>query len=329
MSFAPIFLALALAACSSPSAARVEARIDRAGGEVSLADGVARGAGIVVPPGAVDAETTFTITTGEPDGVAAGFVAVGPMVTFGPEGALFATPVRITVPARSEPMVLLTRPHGTTDWARVDGAVWSAETGLVSAEVMHFSDFLPIDRDPETVSDGGVAPPPGDGGSVPPPGDAGDFCITHPRDPRCVVPPMPMPGCDAVAQDCAAGQMCVASDQESGYDWGDGRDALCIPAGTLPAGSPCVAPSDCARGTQCVFQTMYDSGEGLIWFSQETDYLPMWESFCRPVCAHGGPACATAGEICHPVQLWGFSGRDVNEAVGVCHAPPPDGPPRP
>ena len=61
--------------------------------------------------------------------------------------------------------------------------------------------------------------------------------------------------------------------------------------------------------------------------TQETDYLPMYDSFCMTVCAHGGSGCA-AGDLCHPVQLWGFSGRDVNEVVGVCAPPPPGGPPR-
>jgi hypothetical protein len=309
-SLASLFLALVLVACGSSSGSRTEALIDSRGGNVAITEGSARGAAIDVPAGAVDAPTRFEVTSrGEADGLAPGLRAIGPMVTFGPEGTVFASPVRITVPSSREPMVLLTRPHGAGTWVRVDGAVWDRETGLVSATVMHFSDFVPVERE-ETVM-----------------ADAGDLCVTHPRDPSCVEPEPVLPGCDAIAQDCAAGMMCVATDQESGYAWGEGRAAHCIAAGSLAEGSPCDAPSDCAIGTQCVFQTMYDPSESTIWYSQETDYLPMYDSSCMRVCTRDGAGCAD-GELCHPVQLWGFSGREVNETVGVCAPPPPDGPPR-
>jgi hypothetical protein len=318
-----LLLALALVACGTAAGTRTDALIDASGGSVAITDGTARGAGIDVPSGAVDEPTRFEVTSGDPaDGLAAGLHAIGPMITFGPEGAVFATPVHITLPASREPMVLLTRPHGGGAWTRVDGAVWDSETGLVSADVMHFSDFVPVERDEIMVADGGVD----DGGT--PGTDASDFCTLNPRDPSCVTTEPPMPSCNALTQDCADGQMCVATDQESGYDWGDGRPAYCIPAGTLPLGSPCDAPSDCAIGTQCVFQTMYDPTESTIWYSQETDYLPMYESFCMAVCVHDTTTGCPDGELCHPVQLWGFSGRDVNEAVGVCAPPPPGSPPR-
>jgi hypothetical protein len=319
---------LAALACSfgcdtGASAGARRALIDRSGGE--LAGLETHGARVVVPAGAVDVSTVFTIESGTADSLAPGIHAVGPMITLGPEGARFAVPVRITLPATHEPMVLLTRPHGARTWERVDGAVWDAENGVVTAEVMHFSDFVPVARDEGPGADAG-APHEGDGGA-PTERDAGDFCTMHPRDPACVVVPVPLPGCDAVAQDCPAAEMCIAADQEQGYDWGDGRDALCIAAGTSAAGSACDAPSDCAVGTQCVFSTMYDPFEGLIWFSQEPSYLPMHDSFCLPLCAHASTACP-GGEVCHPIQLWGFSGREVNEAIGVCAPPPPDSPPR-
>jgi hypothetical protein len=306
---------LLLTACGGERASsRVEAAIGRSGGEVAVHDGPARGARIIVPPGAVDAATQFMIRWGDlPGSLVPGHRAIGPMITLGPEGSLFASPVRIEVPADREPMVLLTRAHGSSTWTRVDGAVWDPTTGLIRADVLHFSDFVPVEED-EPVADGGVP-------------DGGDYCTMHPRDPGCIEPPMPLPGCDAVAQDCPDGEMCIAADAEGGYDWGDGRDARCIPAGTRPAYTRCEAPSDCAPGTQCVFSTMYDSGEGLIWFSQEEDYLPMHESFCLSLCAHA-TGCGP-GDVCHPVQLWGFSGREVNEVYGVCAPPPPDSPPRP
>jgi len=88
------------------------------------------------------------------------------------------------------------------------------------------------------------------------------------------------------------------------------------------------ATIDCGRGLQCVFATMHD--ETTIWFSQEASYLPMYDSVCLPACAieAGATACATPGDVCHPVQLWGFSGRDVNEIYGVCAPAPGPTPPR-
>lgn len=322
-SLVPVLL-FALAGCgqASPSVQR-EAVIDSTGGSLAVEGGAATGARIDVPAGAVDGATRFSIATGLPDGLSAEVRAIGPMITFGPEGSRFAVPVHIVVPSRREPMVLLTRPHGSGAWTRVDGATWDPITGLVSADVLHFSDFLPVESDPG--ADGGTEP-----------ADA-SFCETSPRDPACTSVEPPQPGCDAIAQDCAAGQRCIPTDQDSGYDWGDGRPAYCVEAGTLAAGSRCNAQSECATGTVCVFQTMYDPGEGTIWFSQEASYLPMYESICMPIC--GSPNLGMDGlpsvtgtcsgaDVCHPVQLWGFSGRHVNEDYGVCAPPPPGTPPR-
>ncbi len=305
--------ALALVACDSPRGAGASALIGPEGGEVAIVDGPMRGARVVVPAGSLESAVQFTIDSGAaPDDVAPRARAVGPMVTFGPAGLPFALPVHVFIPATTEPTTLWTRPHGGAAWSRVGGAVWDVETGLVSADVMHFSDFVPLIME----ADGGL----------PVDTDGSDYCTMYPRDPRCVPPPTVLPGCDAVEQDCATGEMCIATDQDGGYDWGEGRAARCIPAGTAPAGSACTLATDCAPGTQCVFATMQDSGDGLTWFSQEESYLPMYASFCMPLCATAGPSCADASDVCNPVQLWGFSGRQVNETYGVC-APPPGPPP--
>jgi len=310
-----LLLFVALTACSSRESTTAGALIDSSGGSLVITEGAGRGTGIEVPSGAVDEATRFEIVVGTPDRLTNGLLAVGPMITFRPEGAIFALPVRISIPATREPTVLFTRPHASATWTRVDGAVWDGETGLASASVMHFSDYVPAEREDMTIEDGGL-------------GDRDeDFCTMNPRDPSCIHTDPPLPGCDAIAQDCAAGEMCIAADQESGYGWGEGRPAYCVSAGTATLGSPCDAPSDCAVSTQCVFRTMYDPGEATIWYSQEIDYLPMYASSCMSLCTHGGTDCPT-DEVCHPIQLWGFSGRRVNEVVGVCAPPPPDEPPR-
>ena len=157
VAFLSIMASLLSLGCSETAPGGVSAPIDRAGGELIVTDGPARGARVVVPPNAVDTRTTFTIEAGEANALDAGLYALGPMVTFGPENTAFATPVQISVPARSEPMVLLTR-HGGQPWTRVDGAVWDPETQLVTAEVMHFSDFVPVARGQASEGDAGLDP---------------------------------------------------------------------------------------------------------------------------------------------------------------------------
>jgi hypothetical protein len=306
-------LAFAFAAACGSSSTHTEALIDSRGGSLQIEQGTGSGASITIPAGAVDAPTQFTVTARNGvDGLPSGMHATGAVLTFGPEGTRFALPVHITVPTSRAPMTLLTRPGAGQPWTRVEGAVWDIERNMIVADVNHFSDFVPVEGD--MVSDGGT----------PVETDAGDFCITHPRDPSCVHVDPPLPGCDPIAQDCPSGQMCIATDQESGYDWGDGRPAYCITAGAGAVGSACTAASDCMVGTQCVFQTMYD--DTMRWFSQEQAYLPMYDSICLPVCTLGGSDCPT-DLVCHPIQLWGFSGRDVNEVYGACAPPsPPIGP---
>lgn len=150
--------------------------------------------------------------------------------------------------------------------------------------------------------------------------DAGVVC-TPTRGGDASTCTVPLASCDPLAQDCARGEKCIVADQTGGYDWGAGRPAQCVPASAGVRDALCTQPSDCGPGLQCVFSTMHDTTT--YWFSMEASYLPDYASRCLPVCALADRStCPLATDACHPVQLWGFSGRDVNETYGVCHAPP-------
>src|SRR6185295_11710157 len=97
------------------------------------------------------------------------------------------------------PMVVLTRPHGETIWSRVDGAVWDAERHVVVADVMHFSDFVPVERDTTSTDDASTRADAG----PPIERDGGIDC----SDPRFSEYPVCLHGyeCDLFTGGCAAG----------------------------------------------------------------------------------------------------------------------------
>lgn len=79
------------------------------GGSVTTGDGTT----VAVPLGAVDADTTITITASDtpaPKG------AVSPVISFGPDGLVFAHPVTVTIPLASAAGKL------TTFWTKHDGS---------------------------------------------------------------------------------------------------------------------------------------------------------------------------------------------------------------
>lgn len=300
--------ALVLVACATERDHRTSAAIGSGGGTLVASSG----ARLEVPPGAVELPTEFSMEVRDgavslPDGAA----SAGALLAMGPAGTTFATPVTLVLPASRAVPWVYTRSSPDAVWTRIDGGVYDAASRTITVRVTHFSDFVP-------AAEGDMPPPTVD-------------CTdpAHARDPECLPPPPPtLPACDPVTQDCADGEKCIVTDQEGGYDWGDGRKARCVAAGAGGYAEPCVATTDCGRGLQCVFATMHD--ETTIWFSQEASYLPMYDSVCLPVCAidAGATACETPGDACHPVQLWGFSGRDVNETYGVCAPLPGPPPPR-
>lgn len=128
--------------------------IDGAGGVVSsIVQGIA-GAELTVPPGAVSLPTAFTISTSAPirrpgrrDAPA------GPTVAFGPAGAVFRTPVLVTLPADltglgddlSRLVVYTQREGGRI--RRVKGPfTYDAVARTVTFPVKHFSSFRPFVR---------------------------------------------------------------------------------------------------------------------------------------------------------------------------------------
>ena len=289
---------LALTGCdvASSSLGHAEAVVGSGGGSVSLDTGSADGARIDVGAGAVDVDTRFSIeASSDADHLAAGMHAIGPVVTFGPEGARFALPVHVTLPAASEPMVLLTRPHGGTTWTRVDGAVWDAAHHVVVADVPHFSDFVPVDRDSEM---------PGDASTIVDAGppiqrDSGIDC----SDPRFAGYPVCTQGyeCDLFTGGCAAGYAnCYPPDDTTTH-------GTCSSAGASSIGQPCTFEgydheTDCTGGLRCDTTTVGATGT------------------CREIC-DPSHACFDDGITIVDCQTAPGAAFGFCEPVGVhCHA---------
>ncbi len=108
------------------------ATIGPSGGTVTTGNGTT----VEIPLGAVDASTTITVSESEtpaPEG------AVSPLIDFGPDGIVFAHPVKVTIP--------LTRSTGklTTFWTKHDGSGTFEPVGgtivgdSMVVEVTHFS----------------------------------------------------------------------------------------------------------------------------------------------------------------------------------------------
>ena len=150
--------------CGSPDAGTADAsRVDAArpdanaqmnasalltpeqGGTVQLPNG----ASVIIPPGALDAPTTITITQINPpaDG---NIIPVGPTIVLGPEGLTFESPVTVTLPVDGIPatftvadVVGLTAPAtgvGSNQYTVLFGP---APGNAISVQTTHFSQFLP------------------------------------------------------------------------------------------------------------------------------------------------------------------------------------------
>jgi hypothetical protein len=105
-----------------PLAPAASSVIGPGGGTVTSSDG----ASIVVPPGALEADTTITITSDPSAPITADMAAVGTPVSFEPEGVRFTKPVRLTLP------LFPTRPAGTIGLFRAPRSTISYEA-LVGA----------------------------------------------------------------------------------------------------------------------------------------------------------------------------------------------------
>lgn len=124
-----------------------------AGGTVSGPSG----AQVVIPAGALGANTAITITqssSGAP-ALPVGMTSFGQMFAFTPHGTTFAAPVTVTVPfdptsvpAGRTPILYKTT-AGQLGWERVSGATVNAAT--MTAQVTSFS-FLSVGNAPPTIS---------------------------------------------------------------------------------------------------------------------------------------------------------------------------------
>jgi len=287
---------LALVACTSAPASlgRTEAVVDSAGGSLAIDTGAAQGTRVDVPAGAVDVATHFSIeASASSDHLAAGLHAVGPMITFGPEGSRFALPVHVTLPASSEPMVVLTRAHGEGVWTRVDGAVWDAAHHVVTADVLHFSDFVPVERDMNVTGDGGTnlvdAGPPIAR-------DAGIDCT----DPRFADYPVCRQGyeCDLFTGGCAAGYAnCYPPDETTSH-------GTCSSAGGASIGEPCTFQgydheTECTGGLRCDATVVGASGTCRVACNASN---PCYDDHITIVECHLPSASAAFG-FCEPVGM--------------------------
>jgi len=95
------------------------------------------------------------------------------------------------------------------------------------------------------------------------------------------------PACTELGADCPAGSWCPPASLT-------GADLVCVPAGSVAFGSPCLGPADCVANASC-FQ-LADAG-----------------SVCVPLCLTDGtgPACA-AGMVCHAIAA------DAGTDFGIC-----------
>lgn len=138
--------ALVLSACGGGDDAVAPAgRIGPAGGTVSGPNG----AQVVIPPGALAADTAIAVTAASRSAdMPSGNASVGTVYSFTPHGQTFAVPVTITVPvdpaqvpAGATVGLLKTANGAAGPWREVTGATRAAD--FVSGQVTSFSDVVP------------------------------------------------------------------------------------------------------------------------------------------------------------------------------------------
>lgn len=126
---------------SSPTAVTETKTVGAAGGTFTTASGVT----IEVPAGAVTGDTAFTVTTTTATAPAAltGTNTIGDTYEFGPAGATFAQPIKVTLPlpsgAPTKDVVLVRLPSGGSEWLPI-GALEAGATS-VTGYTKSFSQF--------------------------------------------------------------------------------------------------------------------------------------------------------------------------------------------
>lgn len=156
---------LAAAACSSstsspsstPDATNMVSRlVGPAGGTVTSPDGTS----LMIPAGALAAETTIVIESNPSAPLPSGSAVVGPTHRLGPEGQTFLQPFSLTVPYEptrlpdsrtGAAVVIVTAAQGSESYLPL--ATTSLDPTHVRAEGTHFSNFVPV----VPIDDGGSA----------------------------------------------------------------------------------------------------------------------------------------------------------------------------
>jgi hypothetical protein len=123
--------------------------------------------------------------------------------------------------------------------------------------------------------------------------------------PKAITAPPP---CDAFAQDCAAGQMCVLTPAGA---------SECVAMGSGASGASCAQLADCSPGLACA--ALDGTTPTSYWFSIDPGFLTRGGGTCLPLCSQPGAACG-AGGVC--AFLSGPSG-DARTDAGVCYVPGP------
>ncbi|MHB8416575.1 MAG: hypothetical protein ACYDCL_00765 [Myxococcales bacterium] len=305
---APMLAAL-LAACGNPkhdvASHYVKSQLipSAQGGAITVgpADDVAlAGTSIVIPPGALTADTTITIAEGASPVAPAGAQAAGPVVTFGPDGTQFRAPATITLPydTHGAPADRLeieaVESNGVTTTFTPAQLTLNAAASTVAFAVNGFTSY------------GGFVPPAADGGTAPCRTDAdcpsGEFCVNG--------------VCTAA---CSAGETVCG---------GACTDLLADPANCGACGSVCssgvcskgacaAAPTDGGSSTACVSDADCPSGESCV------------NGICTAACIAGETVCggACTDLLTDPANC-GACGNVCSSRVcsnGACAAAPADG----
>jgi hypothetical protein len=159
-----VLIAFACAACNgdgsfdSPNTPDTTGTVGAAGGTVEVTSGRLAGTKVVIPAGALAADTAVTIASGT-NVELAGYSVGGPAVRFGPEGTTFAAPVTISIPYFGSGLGLeVMHRDDTTGATRALPSTLDTVAGTVTVTVMSFSTLqgvIPMEGDlPDYDADG-------------------------------------------------------------------------------------------------------------------------------------------------------------------------------
>ncbi len=266
--------AAGLAACGAPThevaSHYVKSQLISAskGGTITVGqadDPVLAGTSIVIPAGALPADTTVTIAEGATRVAPAGAQTAGPVATFGPDGTKFSTPATITLPYALPAGAAV----GDLEIEAVEssGAATTLSPSQLKLNAKASTAAFGLTGFPRhgafvgPAGDGGV-----DGGTCPGFCPSGQACCASAR------------GCTDLSTDennCGAcGNVCPSSSTCSG--------GACITIGPCQGCATCRTDADCTGGTVCVNGSCSSAIDGGV-------------NACVAAC---GVGCAPPGSYC-------------------------------